>query len=326
MRKLLALASVGLLVAAFGLVPLPLVELSPGPALDVTSRVHVGHATGRIQGRLLLTDVLLSDPSSSQALAAWMSSDHQLLRTQAVLPPGVDQQQYFRAEQQVFAESGRVGAAVAERAAGDHIDVTSQGVQVAAVVPGSPAAGHLQTGDMIEAVDGQPVQVASSVVAATSGKPAGTKISLRVQRAGRTVAVHLALGHVSGIARPALGIAVQTLGLHIHLPVPVTVDTQGIGGPSAGLMMALTTYALITPGDLTHGRTIAGTGTIDLSGRVGPIGGIREKVVGAERAGATIFLAPASQAATARAQANPTLEVVPVKTFADALHVLESLP
>ena len=112
--------------------------------------------------------------------------------------------------------------------------------------------------------------------------------------------VAIALRHVSGISRPAIGVSVESVAARIDLPFDVRVDVSDVTGPSAGLMVALATYQLATPTDLLHGRIVAGTGTIDLSGNVGPIGGIGEKVAGAERDGATLFLAPAEEAGNAR--------------------------
>ena len=105
-------------------------------------------------------------------------------------------------------------------------------------------------------------------------------------------------------------------------PFPVSIDSGDIGGPSAGLMWALGLYELMTPGDLTGGRTIAGTGTIDLRGHVGPIGGIRDKVVAAQHAGASIFLAPADDMAELDGVDTGAMRVISVATFADALQAL----
>ena len=115
-----------------------------------------------------------------------------------------------------------------------------------------------------------------------------------------------------------------SLAPRVDLPFDVRVNVSDVGGPSAGLMVALATYQLATTTDLVHGRVVAGTGTIDLAGNVGPIGGIGEKVAGAERDGATLFLAPAEEAGNARAAAGSHLKVVAVRTFADALAALRS--
>jgi PDZ domain-containing protein len=107
-------------------------------------------------------------------------------------------------------------------------------------------------------------------------------------------------------------------------PFAVTMSSGDVGGPSAGLMWAVGLYELLTPVDLTTGRTIAGTGTIDIAGDVGPIGGIRDKVVAAERAGADLFLAPIDNVREVRGVDTGTMRIVPVATFDEAIAALAS--
>jgi PDZ domain-containing protein len=313
-------AGLALVAAAVLIVPLPFVELSPGPAVDVPPRVRIGHSTRTVDGQLLLLTVEVSQPSIAGAVEALVSPHRQLLPRQEVIPPGVDPGRYDRAERAVFAESARAAAAVGLRAAGFPVAVTGGGVQVAEVVPGGPSDGLLRPGDVITSVDGRITRLAGDVTAA-AGR-AGSPLTLEVKRGRSVLTVAVPLGPVPSSGRLGLGIVIRALNPRFTLPFPVTIDAGDIGGPSAGLMMALSVYDLVGPADLTRGRVVAGTGTIDLAGRVGPIGGIAEKVVAAERAGASVFLAPASEAAAARAAARPGLRVIPVKTFADAVSAL----
>jgi PDZ domain-containing protein len=125
---------------------------------------------------------------------------------------------------------------------------------------------------------------------------------------------------------PRIGISIETAGLAYDLPFPVQITPKKIaGGPSAGLMFTLTVYDLLTEEDLTGGRKIAGTGTIDINGNVGPIGGVQQKVAAAERAGAEYFLCPAQNYADAVAVAKE-IEVVQVTTAEEAIEFLKSLP
>jgi PDZ domain-containing protein len=119
---------------------------------------------------------------------------------------------------------------------------------------------------------------------------------------------------------------VESAGLAVNLPFPVRIEPQKVnGGSSAGLMFTLTVYDLVTPEDLTGGRTIAGTGTINLEGKVGPIGGVQQKVIGAEYAGAAYFLSPPENYEAARAVAR-RIKVIKVTTAAEAIQFLRSLP
>ncbi len=125
---------------------------------------------------------------------------------------------------------------------------------------------------------------------------------------------------------PRIGITIESAGFEANLPIPVKIVPQKIvGGPSAGLLFTLTVYDLLTPGDLTGGHVIAGTGAINLDGTVGPIGGVAQKVAGAEFAGAEYFLSPPDNYAEALAAAQK-IHVIKVATAADAIQFLRSLP
>lgn len=125
---------------------------------------------------------------------------------------------------------------------------------------------------------------------------------------------------------PRIGIVILPVGLDVQLAFPVSIQTQKIaGGPSAGLMFALAVYDALSPDDLTHGWKIAGTGTIALDGTVGPIGGIAQKVAGAEWAGAEYFLVPREHEAEARNVAK-NIKLIPVSTIQEALAALRALP
>lgn len=317
-------------------VPLPLLVIAPGSAVPVGPRVELGRPPDPLSGSLLLTTVRIFQPSALGAVQAWLA-DHEEVRYRGdVVPEGVDTKEYEEAQRELFRESSEVAAAVGLRAAGQAVEVSGAGARVANVVKGSPASEGLGVGDVITAVDGQPVKLASDLVAALASRSAGDEVALTVRRQvdggpvdggpgeGKQVdqEVRLRLREVAELGRPALGVAVTTVDLKINLPFPVQVDQGEIGGPSAGLMIALTVYDLTDPADLTRGRTIAGTGTIDLDGEVGPVGGVDSKVVAAEEAGASLFLVPRDEAAQAQEAAGNDLEVVPVDTVDDALTAL----
>jgi PDZ domain-containing protein len=134
--------------------------------------------------------------------------------------------------------------------------------------------------------------------------------------------VEVTLGGSEQQPGPALGIAVSTVDFDIELPFPVNVDAGDIGGPSAGLLIALTVYDLADEGDLTDGRVIAGTGTIDAQGNVGPVDGVEQKIETALDAGAQIFLVPAQEVEQARAAAEGRLRVIEVATLQGAIAAL----
>jgi Lon-like protease len=144
-----------------------------------------------------------------------------------------------------------------------------------------------------------------------------------VDRGGERVAVTVVAGRLPGLEQAGMGITSQTIEEEVVLPVAVDlVDQNRIGGPSAGLMIALTVYDLVAEEDLATGRRIAGTGTIDANGTVGRVGSVREKTIAAIADGFEVLLVPASQAADARAAADGALEVIGVATIDDAIAAL----
>lgn len=319
-------AIVFVLVVVGLLVPLPLFVLAPGSAISVGERVMFGRPADELSGALLLTTVRLFRPNVLGVVEAWVNRTHEVLTPSEVVPEGVDAEQYEEAQRALFRESSEVAAAVGLRRAGEDVEISGAGALVSQVFEGSPAADALDVGDVITAVDGQPIEVASDLVSALATRSQGEQVVLTVRRDGASAEVPLALATVEGVERPALGVGVSTADLALSLPFPVEVDQGRIGGPSAGLMIALTVYDLADPGDLTAGRRIAGTGTIDLDGEVGPVGGVDAKVVAARNAGATVFLVPEYEASLARELAGDDLEIVPVATLDDAIAALQRRP
>lgn len=322
-------------VVVFSMAPMPFFVFSPAPATSVPGQVlEVEGADDGISGDLLLTTV-----SITGATAARETFEHvdgllpgpdfeEVVPLSRLLPPDTrDQQQFFDAQRGVFDESVKVAAAVGLRLAGrEDVTVSGEGAEVVGVIPGSPAEGELSPGDVIVGVNGEPVELASRLAARTADADSGEELTLTVRRDGERRQVDIVVGAIPGseIDRPGIGIYIRTRGQQIDLPSDVSVsNTTNIGGPSAGLMLALTVYDLFDPADLTDGREVAGTGTISIDGEVGPIGGIQEKVRGAELAGAAVFLAPAGQAEAARAVAPPDMEVFEVATAQDALDALQ---
>jgi PDZ domain-containing protein len=320
------LGSVGIVIAAVIIVPLPLVELSPGPTFDVPALVRFeGHEAQPVNGKILACTVLLGQARLSDVVGAVLRDDHEIVRRREVVPSDISQREYIRFERQLFNESARTGAAVGLRAAGLPVTATGTGARVVTVIDGSPADGRLRVGDVITAVDGKPVGLSSDLVAATAGLPAGRTVTLTVQRDnGPPLQVQLELERVGQLGRPGIGVEVRSVAPRIDLPFPVNVDISDVGGPSAGLMIALSAYDLAVPADVVRGRVVAGTGTIDVHGNVGAVGGVAEKVSAAERDHATVFLAPTAEAREARSAAGRKLQVIEVRTFADAVHALEA--
>lgn len=323
MKKGIALGVVLVLLVLGAVVPLPLFVIAPGSAISVADRVELGRPPDRLSGELLLTTVRVFQPTAFGVVQAWLAETHDIFRREEIVPEGVNDADFEAAQRELFRESAEVAAAVGLGAAGEPVEISGGGALVAGLLPGSPADGVLTEGEVITAVGGMPVELASDLVTALGSRSSGDEVVLEVERDGAVREVRLRLGTVEGVGQPAIGVAVTTVDLAIALPFPVEVDQGRIGGPSAGLLIALTVYDLADPGDLAAGRSIAGTGTITLDGEVGAVGGVDAKVVAAQAAGASVFLVPENEAALAEEVAGDDIEVIPVATIDDAIAALQ---
>ena len=323
MKKGIALGVVLSLLVLGAVVRLPLFVIAPGSAISVAERVELGRPPDPLSGELLLTTVRVFHPTTFGVVQAWLTDTHEIFRREEIVPQGVQDADFEAAQRELFRESAEVAAAVGLGAAGEPVEISGGGALVAGLLPDSPAAGILAEGDVITAVDGTPIELASDLISALATRSAGDEVTLRVQRAATDTEVRLRLATVEGVDRPAIGVGVTTVDLDVSLPFPVEVDQGDIGGPSAGLLIALTVYDLADPADLAAGRSIAGTGTINLDGEVGPVGGVDAKVVAARAAGASVFLVPENEAELAEEVAGDDIDVIPVATIEDAIAALQ---
>ena len=321
-RTALLVASIGVVLLGALLVPMPVMETAPGIVSDIRPLVTIDGATTPIDGRYGLVAVRVDQPSILETVRAAIDDQRDLRRVEQVLPAHLPHRTYVELQQQEFRRSFRVAAAVGLAAAGHDVRIATA-PQVAGVMPGGPADGQLELGDVIRRFDGHPVRSTEDLIDLVRRVSAGEELVLEVERAGQPVEVTITAGRVPGLAHPGMGVSLQTLEEDITLPVPVDlVDQRGIGGPSAGLMVALTVYDAVADEDLAAGRHVVGTGTVEGTGLVGRIGSIREKTWTAVAAGADVLLVPASQAVEARAAADGRVEVIGVRSFEDALAAL----
>jgi PDZ domain-containing protein len=220
-----------------------------------------------------------------------------------------------------MASSQMTAKRVALERLGYTVPVSGTGAAVIAVQKGSPAAGKLRVGDVITAVDGRPVTLSEEVGRAVRTRPAGQPVAFTVDRDGKPVEVTVVTRAAEGGACPGraqVGVVTRTRNEKFEFPVEVEIDTGEISGPSAGLAFTLTIIDDLTPGDLTGGKKVAVTGTIQPGGAAGPIGGVQQKAVTADRAGAKLFLVPMAELKDARSRAGD-MKVVGIRTLDDAL-------
>jgi PDZ domain-containing protein len=311
-------------VAAAAMYHPPYVVISPGTTFDVSGDVSIsGVPTTPVNGAYLATSVRLSQPSALRLLVAAVRPDREVLALSDVLPKGVDARRFDRSQREIFKESQLLAAVAAARSLGMPVTVTSDGARVVDVVRGSPAAKVLQPGDVIVAIDGQPVTQAGTVGEVIRSKPAGSEFRFTIERDGRrrdATVRSQGLPQLSGGV--GIGIAVQSHGLRADLPFSFQVrDHENVGGPSAGLIYALAIADVLSAQDDAGGRTVAATGTIDPDGDVGPVGGVKEKAIAVQRADADVFLVPASEVDQAR---QPGLRIVGVERLRQAIAALSA--
>ena len=328
MRRLLgipALFIMALLVALVAGVPSGYYVITPGDTYDIEARLRIPDEWRQAMGRLAFTAVHAREGDWGDLVGAWLTGTARVVPVADVRPHGVSQAELHELNRRLMDESEAVAAVVALRAAGYDAEVTGQGAEVGAVVEGMPADGILRAGDVIVSVDGRPVRTAVEVIEATRRHQVGEQVRLGILRDGRRQEVVVGTrDSEQEPGRPIVGAAISTKELDVNLPFSVEVVGDDVGGPSAGLMLALGILDGVTPGVLTDGHSVAGTGTIAADGTVGPIGGAAQKVIAAERDGVEIFLVPRANYQEARRYARAA-RIVPVDRFTDALNALCAL-
>jgi PDZ domain-containing protein len=319
-----------------GTLPAPYVKEKPGPVYDTIGDIELegektpvieidGEKTYPTTGDLdMLTVILEGSPQRPltwiDIALAWFDPTRAIVPLEAVYPPGTTDED--EDEQSAIAMADSQQEAVAAALGELDIDYTSI-VTVGAVVDGYPADGVLEQGDQILTVDGDPVDGVTELSAALGDAGAGVQVELGILREGEEQTVELA--PVTSTQDPdGVVIGIQTRATY-DFPFDVTINLGSVGGPSAGMMLALGTYDKLTPGALADGEHIAGTGTITADGEVGAIGGIRQKMYGAQNAEADWFLAPASNCDEVVGHIPGGLEVFAVSTLDEALEVVETI-
>ena len=324
-RTVLAAAGAALVTTAALTVPMPFVEYVPGGATEIAPLVTVtGAETTELSGDTALLTVRLVRQPAAQLLVAWLDPDRDLIPTARVFPQGVDRQVYLARERERFSRQFDVAAAVGAAAAGVEVEVLTEAV-VVEVVDGAPAAGLLAPGDVVTALDGVPVTSGADLAERIRAEEPGTTVSLTLLHQGAEREQSVTLGVLDETGEARLGVLVQTAVDKLVLPFDVALSPEvRIGGPSAGLMIGLTVYDLLAEEDLLGGRRIAGTGTLDVDGTVGPVGGVAQKVEAAIDAGYEVLLVPEVAAEEAGTIAEGRITVAGVRTLADALNGLRS--
>ncbi|HWJ65831.1 MAG TPA: S16 family serine protease [Nocardioides sp.] len=309
-------------------VPLPYASYSPGPTFDVlgidenqAEIIQVdGHKAYYDQGQIRFTTVVASSYGQKltlgDALSRWLDPDKAVVPYDVAHPPEqtADDEETRGAVQMTTSQD--VAKAVALEELG--YDVASA-VQVAHIDEESPAQDKLLVRDIFKEVDGEPVTSADDIVEAVEKHDDLSNVEFRILRGDDELTVRVKPRLVDG--EPKVGI-ILGLGYEFPFDIRLRVDPS-VGGPSAGLMFALAIYDTLTPGSLTGGAAVAGTGELLPDGTVGPIGGIQQKIAGAEEADAELFFVPEANCPDTK-RLDPDLRLVKATTMHEARLALET--
>ena len=312
-------------VVTASLVELPYYALAPGRPVSTTSLVSVTDGPSfEPEGDIFLTTVSLRRTTVLEALAGWLDPTVDVVKEDVILPPGIPPSRLRESNLEAMDGSKQAALGVAYEALGFDA-IKGAGATVASVVDGSPVDGLVSQGDTIVAVEDRVIQLSFEVSEALEGLAPGDSVTLEVEaEAGGRRQVEVVLGAAPDAAdRPFLGVLLETKDFALDFPFDVAIDSEDIGGPSAGLAFTLEVLDRLTAGELTGGISVAATGEIGLDGRIGPIGGAAQKAVAVENAGIPLFLVPRSNYEQAMREISDDLRVAPVDTLEDALRVLE---
>ena len=326
------------LIAAVFLVPVNAVIEAPGPTWNVldngsSSDQDVlkvsGTETYPTEGALRMTTVSVSGcpgypVTTADLIAAWFSADKRIVDRNEVCPQdqSAEQVEETGKAQMTASQDSAVIAALVEtgKAGAMHLTVTE--------VTEQQTSTEIQAGDVLETITpqgGQTTTLASfsQLRELMTTIPEGTRVTLGVRRGDQKASAALTtIAPQEGTTGSLLGLSLK---ISVDSPVEATFGLSDVGGPSAGMMFALGVVDEITPGSLTGGKDISGTGTIDMTGQVGPIGGIQQKMAGARESGSTFFLAPASNCNEVTGHEPKGMQVFAVNTLHEAVAATEAI-
>lgn len=331
------------LLCAGVLIPVPYSEMSPGPTVNTLGKVEgepvlqiSGRKTYPTSGNLNMTTVRVTGADYNmnlvEAVYGWLAHDSVVVPHDTLYPGGKTEQQSTQENAEEFSQSQESAKVAALTELG--IPVSSR-VVVSTVVKGSPAQGKLHAGDVIKQVDGSAVKQPEDVAKLVTRHKPGEDVTFTIIPAKTAQAAEKAGKEPEGSRKIAITtvkapkenraiVGIQA-GTDHTFPFRIDIKLADVGGPSAGLMFSLGIIDKLTPTELTGGKFIAGTGTIDDKGKVGPIGGINMKLVGARNAGARYFLTPDDNCKAAASDTPSGLTLVKVKTIDDAKKSLEKI-
>jgi PDZ domain-containing protein len=315
---------------ALWLVPSDQYVLLPDRARPLAPFVTVkGERPDKDGGGIYYVAVEIKQASILEKLFHGLHDGATLVPAEAIRAPGESETQHRQEELRAMSLSQEVGAAVALKSLGYKVDLSSPGTVILDVDPKGPAAGKLRARDVVVTVDGHPVPTLNDLRRVIRRHQPGERVELTVRRGGKVQKVDVkTIPDPKVPTRPLIGVVtsctLQTF-TKVDLPVPVHIDLGQVGGPSAGLAFALDVVEELGH-DVDRGHKVAASGEICADGTVAAVGGLKQKTIGAKRAGMDVFLVPAGENASEARRYAGDMRVIPVNSFRQALRALATLP
>ena len=300
--------------------------MSPGPPYQWD--IDFGEVKNyQFDGSLFQLTVRRDEANLLIYLWSMVNDSYDLYPREVILPDGVTPQELSEISIQNMRTSENVAIAVALKNLGFDITSKGDGVAVVGILDDSPVRDKLKKGDLLISINNKSISTATEFISTLRTYSIGETISIGLMRevdeTKKALSIETTLiEHVEYEGEPMVGFLATTVNQRFDFPFEIDIKTGNVGGPSAGLMMALNVYNNLTQDDITNSLIIAGTGTIEIDGSVGPVGGIRQKVIAAKRAGSQLILVPTANFKEASPFSTDETAIVAVDSFEEALKVI----
>lgn len=323
-----------IIILIISFIKLPYYITQPGMASELEPIIKVENGDENEKGSFSLTTVRFGRANPFTYIWAKLQDYHYIHPLEDIKREDETDKEYFNRQLHMMEVSQESAISIAYQKANKKVEYTFHGIYVDGIIKEMPAGSILEVGDRIYKVDNKEFQTAEEFIEYVSQKKEGEEVTITFEREGKQDQATLPLTSFPNEPdKVGIGISLVT-DRQLDVDPDIELKTEEIGGPSAGLMMSLEIYNQLTKGDLTKGYEIAGTGTISSTGEVGPIGGISQKIVAADRQGIDVFFAPNEkdsptsnykEAIETGENIQTKMEIIPIDTFDEAVEYLQNL-
>ncbi len=296
--------------------------MSPGPPYQWDIEINDVETFGS-EGNLFQLTVRRDEANYFVYAWANLNNEIDLYPREVILPDGVTPKELSEISIQNMITSENIAIAVALDALGYNVESEGDGVLVVGLLDNSPVRDKLYKNDLITSINNQTVKSSTEFISLLKTYDIGDTVEIGLIRNEENIKIKTTLiEHIEYENEPMVGFLATTPNQKFVYPFEVDINTGNVGGPSAGMMMALNVYNLLTEKDITAGNKIAGTGTIEIDGSIGPVGGVKQKVIAAKKANATLILVPTANFLEANIYSDENTSIIAVDSFEEALDVI----